>query len=236
MNKETLSKRSRENLAKKKAVKKAAKKKPVKKIKSLEEMQAEIDKLEATRQELFKKKAPIDAQLTRGYNRIKKLQESISTIVVADKTKGKIDWEWTLHEDGHSSDMVRHNYFCKCIEDLGLYGGGYFPETKQHIVQVMLKKDKKSIAKTIKALNLLLPFIKPLKNGYKYIDIFEYTCSENGVWFMHIDEKNSKFHIMKTTYSNTETKKKFDNLPDIIAHIHRFLPYEKDEGDNFGCD
>jgi hypothetical protein len=124
--------------------------------------------------------------------------------------------------------MNVYRAYDKKLLSMGLWSGGYIPETGQRGVKVMLiKDDEESLKKTIVGLEKVLPFIKPIvTSGYKIVGIFEHTLSENGVFYMLIDDKNSVYKLMSDVYRRTHELKKFNSLESIIKYVQENHWYE----------
>jgi hypothetical protein len=173
--------------------------------------------------ELYKEMAPIESKLSRLHSRSKKLEEQIDKIRISRK---KTDWAWILSESGHDG-MEKYRHREQKLREIGLRSSGYLREIQQVCVQVMLTKndDGTSLSATMKGLKKILKYIKPFQ-GYKYLDIFEHTLSEGGVWNLLIDEEKNEYKIQVTIYGREETRHTFDNLKDALKKIQETYYYE----------
>ena len=190
--------------------------------------QKELKALEERRNELFKLQTPINKKLVSNYNKIEKIKNEIGKILISENP---CDWNLLLDEQmGH---IVYSQYDVE-LQKRGLFGGGYFPETNQRCIKVMLTKNNiESFNKTISALKEILPFIKPLINGdykgFKFIDIFEHTLSEQGTYYMFVDEIENVYKLMQDRYHTTYDLKVFDSLESIIKYVQDNHWYQSDE-------
>lgn len=195
---------------------------------TVKEIEKEIELNEEKREELFKKKVPIDRNLTRLSNRNSKLSDQIAKIRATSK---KTDWEWLLQEDNSHSSMEKYYLRQKKLREIGLGSQGVFPTTRQVQIRVALtKNDKTSLPKTLKGLKKVLKYIKPVE-GMKRIDIFEASLSENGVWELVINEKETKYNIQVTRWHRTEVRHKFNNLKEALETIQKSYYYEDIEAE-----
>ena len=193
----------------------------------LDTLKGKLVLLEKRRAELFELQKPINKELVTNYDKIEDVKNKIGKLQVADmKTP---DWKELLTEN---NGAVLYEKYNKELEIRCLYGGGMLPSTGQRCIKVKLKKgDKKSYTSTIDALEEVLPFVKPFPNneksdiaGYKFVDIFEETLSENGSYYMLI--KTNDYRLMRDWHCRTEELKRFKSLAGIIKYIQEHHPYE----------
>ena len=184
--------------------------------------------------ELSKKIEPLQNKSSCLSAKLRNIQELIDTKKIADKKR--IDWEWMLHVNNDET-MVKHRKREEELRKLGLIASGFFSETQQEHVEVMLiKGDPKSLKQTLAGLKKILPIIKPLpKDDFKHVGIFEHTCSEYGVYEMHINEEKGHYEIIKTVYHRPSSIKTFATLRDMIIYIQQNIWYESKDGDKEEC-
>lgn len=191
---------------------------------NIEKLQNEIKKLEARREELFKLKEPIDEELVSSYNKIEKLKNKIDKIVL---TSDNVNWNYLLDaETGMES-------YKECSERLcmrGLYGPCGAIKNKR-CFQIMLYKDKtESLAKTYNGLIELLPYLDYNDfddyKSYKFVDIFEYTLSENGSYYCLINEERNEYILMQDKWRITNELKRFTTLMSMLEYIQENHYYE----------
>jgi len=190
-------------------------------------LQKEMKKLVERRKELFKLLEPIQSELSSNYKKIEKIKNEIGKLKI---DKNPTDWNLLLDEN---SGYTVYNKYSEIVQQKGLYYGGYFPETGQRCIKVMLTKNSiESFNKTILALKEILEFIKPLHEtypGFKFIDIFEYTLSENGSYYMLFNEEEKIYKLMLDRYHVTHELKVFDSLEKIIKYVQENHWYKESE-------
>lgn len=103
---------------------------------------------------------------------------------------------------------------------------GYVPATKQSCVQFSGYRHD-PIQSQVEDLEMWLPHVKPNKKGYKFIDVFEYTASAHGIFFLEFYPKS--IHLNKTTYGTTATLKKFKTVAETVEYVVEHHPYEGNE-------
>jgi len=198
---------------------------------TVKELEAEIAKNDAKRDELFKAMAPIERKLTRLYNANKRHRERIAKLKIEKaKNSKRTDWKYVLMADEGSQ---HYHYQVEALRSIGLSRSGYCQETMQTIIQVgLIKNDPESLKTTLAGLRKVLPHIEMGHedkdgNPYKYIDIRERTLSAGGVYFLAINEEVNKYAVMKTTYGHTEEKISFDTLKKALTYIQQYVWYER---------
>ena len=156
-------------------------------------------------------------------DKIKKTrQEQESCQMASEMTKEeKIDY--FLFEDGWV-DGERYDARQKFWNSVGLHQSGYFPETEQIQLELMLYKGVgDNFEQTVAVLQEVLPFVKPLK-GVKHLKIFEHTLSEYGSYGVEISEDS--FDVVVWTYGRKRTVKSFDNLRSMVQYVQQHHYYE----------
>lgn len=151
---------------------------------SVEQLQAEFERLESEMSPLIKQRELLNEKVKRLYQRQKQVDELKSKLqYAAMQESGEADWSMLL-DAGFSGDRY-YNESKAALKKLvpsGAVGfSGYFSDTQQHALQIKLTRhDKKQIEEGAKALELLVPFYKPLKeqHGWLIFDIFEASLSE----------------------------------------------------------
>jgi hypothetical protein len=184
-----------------------------------------LKELEERRKVLFKLKEPIDKELTANYNKINKIKDEIGKVLIT-----KTPSNWNLLLDEQSGEFVYKKYSEK-LNEKGLIGGGYLPDTGQRCIKIaMIKGDKSSFSNTFTALNEILPFIKSItkgnNKGFKYVDILESTLSENGCYYILLNRKEKIYKLMQDRYHHTSELKIFNSLIDILKYIQNNHWYE----------
>lgn len=187
----------------------------------MENLQKQLNELENRRSELFRLKEPIDAELCSNYDKIEKLKNQLATQKI--KT-GNVSWNYLLTPDaGKEVYKEANNRLAKF--DLSMFC--YFPETNQMCVRIgLIKNSQESYSKVIAGLKEVLPFILPLKDGYKHIGVFESTLGEHGVYNCLINEQNNDYKLIFCYYSRKIEKDKFTSLEELISYVQKNHYYE----------
>jgi len=148
--------------------------------------------------------------------------ESIKDQIADQKIQQSIepDWEFLLKND---NGTVAYNELKRQLEKFGLETGSYNPETNQMVVQISLKSnDSDGLHLAHDGLNEVIPHIDAVF-GYKFIDIFEHTLSEDGAYSLHIYEKeHNQFKLMITRWHRESVVYESDNLMDVLAYIQKY--------------
>lgn len=143
-----------------------------------EELQAEIERLETRRQELFKQKEPIDAELVSSYDTIQNLRDKVAKIELAGLAE---DGSIIYHLDMTNDSSVRHSAASKFFQDMGVMSFGFRRDTMQRAITItMTKGSEESFTKTKAAVETILPYLKEGEDGNRRFDILEHTCSAGG--------------------------------------------------------
>lgn len=130
---------------------------------------------------------------------------------------GNIDWFWLLSSKDET--MVKYKYMEEKLRELNLWTSGNILETEQNQIKIAFYDDV-SVQDILKGLNEILPFIKPLKDGYKEISIHDKDCCEYGSYYLEIYE--DRFDITKTGWcqcSVREILKSFTSLEEALKYI-----------------
>lgn len=187
-----------------------------------EELEKEKQKLEKDLESLRKNYKTLINKLTKTADRISEIDSEL------DKRNLKGNDIEKLLETFPETETKR-----KLLRDLlskfGLSAEGYFPDTGQRCIQLSLKKgSKESLQKTYDGIQLVLPYLKPVRDGNIYIDIFESTLSSRGIYTLII--KKDKFEVEKTTYGHPEIIYSNKDLKKVLEYIQKHHYY--DEGDD----
>ena len=178
----------------------------------------EIADIEAKREALFKIKKPIDESLVALHKQKEKAQDKLAIIQTAKPKTPEEEINYFLHSNGNEG-QAKYNAGKKFFGDMGLNKSGIYPETGQVGLSLMMTKGcNKSYEKTLATINLLLPHMKPLNEGYKIFSIFEHTLSEYGCYslFIHAD---GTFEVSKMAWHRRSTEAKFNTLEEVITYI-----------------
>jgi len=148
--------------------------------------------------------------------------ESIKDQIAEQKIQQSIkpDWQFLLKND---NGTVAYEELKQQLAKFGIGTRSYNPETNQMVVQISLKSNDADGLKLVHdGLNEVIPHIIP-KFGYKFIDIFEHTLSEDGSYSLYIYEKeHNQFKLMITRWHRESVVYESDNLMDVLAYIQKY--------------
>lgn len=178
----------------------------------VQKLQKEIKKLEDRREELFDLKKSIDEEIVFSDKKLEKLKNNLDIMVAKPK-----DWDWLLK----IGSTARFEMLEKALEDCDITVGCNYAVDDQHSIQIALYQ-KKSLEKTLRGLEELLPHIRPWEDGFKYVSIFEHSLSKNGSYALKVGEK---FSLIKSTHKNS-TIKTFKNLKTALEYIQKHHYYK----------
>lgn len=197
-------------------------------------LEAEISMLEDKRAALFKQKAPIDNALIEAHNKISKLRDQIAEMKFADMKGQHGDWPQILH---YEEGMVHYRAAERLLKEIGLRSpGGMLRESKQRVVGIQIGRSAKpeTVAQIKASLEMVIPAIIPIKSeldgaNVRYIDIFEYTLSEGGIFFAEQLSDTGKWRVLKTTYGRTRLIEDFENIDDFLNAVQRKWYYDDED-------
>lgn len=193
----------------------------------IEKITTEINTIDDKLVEVRDQYDKVNKELLRLISRRKTLVDNKNKIIIG--SSNKVNWGLLLEENGNGS-MVTYKELELKLATFGLLHSGYIPEISQRAVQIcMTKGDKESLANTLKGLTTVLPYIKALPSteskGYKFVDIFEHTLSENGVYHLYVGKNDCK--VTFTRYGREEIVKTAKTLKEILVYIQGNLWYNK---------
>ncbi len=100
---------------------------------------------------------------------------------------------------------------------------GYTLETLQPRFSVCIERDGSNIKKTLKGLNLLLPHLKPTKNGNLNVGIFDYMLSEYDSYSIDIYPDFSKAIVLGYYKKGEEFE---GSLEDTLKYVKKYHWYD----------
>jgi len=196
----------------------------------MKDFEAEIKHLQDSISPLIAERDKLNRKIMSINDKIKKVRQEQETCQMASGMTKEEKIEYFLFEDG-LVDGERYKARQKFWSSMRLHQSGYFPETEQIQLELMLYKGiGDNLEQTVTALEEVLPFIKPLK-GVKRLKIFEHTLSEYGSYRVEISE--TSFDVVVWTYGRKSTVKSFDNLRSMVQYVQQHHYYESsvDEDD-----
>ncbi len=185
--------------------------------------------LEKRNKELHKLLKPIEDKISSNGEKIDSIQDEIGKILLSETLN------WTLLLDCYSGQLV-YDKFCEEMRRRNLLTGGIIQETSQNSIKIALIKNNTEFTnKIIDSIKEISPFLKPFKKGaykgFKFIDIFEHTLYENGVYFILFNDKKNIYKLMKTRRHSTYELKVFNSLEKIMKYIEENHYYNSLEGE-----
>ncbi len=179
-----------------------------------------IEELQVEREKLSKR-------ITYWHNRLKKELERkydfVSKMTVKDA-----DWKEILEQD-HPETKVKYEVYNKLMHELGFWPGGYYQETMQRIIKIMIRRtsENECIKKTMQSLKIIIPHIKPIKckNGRKY-KVIQIFCDHEGGIPELVVKNDGKMCIAYTRYHRFELLTKWDTLKNTMLDIGLRFAYE----------
>ena len=177
---------------------------------------------------------------TTIYKKLSKLKEKRDTINLSTVALENVNWNYLL-ADANNNTTAKYNKMQEMIGKLrkqynlnysGLTNGGYWVDTDQIALKISLVyNDTENTKNIIKALEVVLPYIKPLKDGYKRIDIFDHNLSLYANYYMLINEEGQTKIL-----SSSGNDYKWDTLENTMEYIQQSLwcegGEEEDSDDN----
>ena len=194
----------------------------------MKDFDKEIEKIVEQLTPLYEQQEALNKKITALQKKRKKLREDKEKAQLQTPMTKEQEIEYFLFEDGFV-DGERYQARQKYWNDKGWWQSGYFHEIQQVNLSLMLYKgDADNLEKTIKNVEEVLPFLKPL-NGKKRLDIFEHTLSENGSWTVEIDDES--FDLVLHRYRRRSVEKQFKTLRELLKYIQK-NHYYSDGDDN----
>jgi len=194
-------------------------------IKDIElKIQKYSEEIEGLREDL----KPIQNKIDWRYNRIRSLKNDIVDIRSGD---GDTDWEWLLSVsdiNGSEKYYLRNSK----LAEIGLASSGYFPETNQACVRVILERDcsDERIDEVYEGLLKIRKYITPIKTEdgtkVKIFDIFEYTLSESGSYSLFFNVQSRYWSVVFARFGRKEKLYSHKNLKKVLDHIRKHHYYE----------
>jgi len=196
----------------------------------MNDFDSKIVALEIEREPLFEEREKITQQIVKINKKIEKLRDQKEKQQMQKPMTTAQEIEYFLFEDGRVSGK-RYEARSKFWESKGLYSSGYFPDTEQVNLQLMLYKGKgDNLEQTIKSVEEVLPFIKANDQGVKRLDVFEHTCSEHGSYNVEITDNS--YDLVVHRWHRKSTEKSFDNLRSLVEYVQEHHYYESSVDSN----
>ena len=192
----------------------------------MKDFDKEIAELEAKREPLVVERDKLTAKIVKISKKIEKLREEQELVEMKQPMAPEEEIEFFLFEDGCVSGE-RYKAREKFWNDMGLWHSGYYPETSQIRLEVMLYKGvNDNLEKVFTTLEKVLPYIKT-QNGMKRLGVFEHSLSENGSYAVEITDQS--FDLVVHRYGRKSAVKSFDNLLALLQYVQKHHYYESSE-------
>lgn len=152
------------------------------------------------------------------------LQEDLDQLTFVANTSGDDDWGFLLTTFPETD--VKYKALQAAVRKYGLHQAGYWLETRQSVIEVMLYQDDVAdMNRQIEGLKKIIPHLIPFEAGNKRIKIFEDTLSENGSYSLFIWP--DRYELVHTRYSHDYVKKTTATLEEIVDYIRINHWYEE---------
>lgn len=172
---------------------------------------------------LYAEREALGGKITKLISQIEKLRGQKEKEQMNQPMTPLQEMEYFLFEDGSVSGdryKAREKYW----RSKGLYSSGYYPELEQVRVKLMMYKgEQDNLELTISTLEEVIPLLK-VHEGVKRLGIFEYTCSEYGVWGVEITD--TSFDLIVHRWHRKSTEKSFDSLRGLVQYVQQYHYYE----------
>jgi len=185
---------------------------------SVEELKERKKELEENINNLRRKYKSISDALIKQNGALKKIDEALDSKLLKLENVGEL-------LETFPETNIKRQLLDTYLKDFNLTTDGYFPETEQTCIKIMLyRNNDKHLEKVYNGIIKLLPYIKPLKNRKKIFSIFEHTLSLYASYFLTVTKDNifevtTDLEFMKSLYSNKDLMK-------VLKYIQKNHYYE----------
>ncbi|MEH2517400.1 hypothetical protein V1279_002973 [Bradyrhizobium sp. AZCC 1610] len=188
--------------------------------KSLAELRSELVDEERKRDDLFAQRAPIDRKIEHSAKRISHLNELIGQIIVAEaKDKGP-DWQ-TLVRSNVNDGLSYHRHVLDAFNDIGIFADGFWSDTNDRCLRIMLTKgSQESFDTTKKAIELIAPLLTE-KDGMVRFGIFEHSLSSGGIYTLLVSKDLKRAKVKLNRWDKFE-----GTLNEVLIRIQRDHYYD----------
>ena len=188
---------------------------------SLEQLNNEKNKLEENLKNLREEYKKITDKIIYNDSRLKTINELIdSKTLTLENTEELLNY----FPETKARQELRNKYLCQW----NLKGESYIPETNQVCIRIALERHNDKITElTHEGIIKLLPYIKQLKEGFKYIDISEHTLSECYSYCLQVYP--DEFKVIARRFSRVYTIFSSKDLMETLKYIQKHHYYKEDE-------
>lgn len=203
----------------------------------LQDLQTRLESVEKGIKRTRKQIAPLERALTKHCNLRRNLADQISVLqqkLVIEENNPDSLALFYLNSPNSGSEV--YNDATKFFRDLGVMQSGYFPDTGQYQIQIMMDQDRSNLEQVLEALTRLSPHIKPLVHDrtgdlYKCIAIMEKDLHQ----FYHYE---IRYYVLANEWVLIRDRSELirtKNLEDVLAEACSECYYngtETDEDDD----
>lgn len=140
----------------------------------------------------------------------------------------KHDINFWLFEDG-SVTGKRYSDRDEFVKGLDLFHSGYYFETEQIRLQLVVMPYGKPMEGQLQGVLAVLPYLKPLKDGFVRFDVLTNDCNYSGIVSILVDKETNLAKITLTRYSVEYDITEFDTIENTIKELWNRYSIEKDE-------
>jgi len=195
--------------------------------KTLAQLRADREDANRHRKQLFEQMAPIQRSLEHNHKKISSLDEQIGRLMVAEATTP--DWPQLVKETGEGG-MAMHNYMTEQFRTIGLWPEGYWMDTNDRCLRIMMTRDDpESFKKTKAAVELTAPLLTPHADGLVWYGIFEHNLSAHGIWMLKVTPDLREAKVSRDRWDDNKAS---GTLDVVLSYIQDQLYY--DRKDNSG--
>lgn len=132
-------------------------------------------------------------------------------------------------------DVTRSKYYEEARKVLrklpGTYQCSYIPDA-DYQVSVQIRLERATPLDEQQGILTVLPYVKAV-NGWKFVDIFEYTLSAYGCWALLINEDETRYCVCSRPHVGKEPRHprfETDNIHAALEYIYKHHPYTWENG------
>ncbi|AQW88613.1 hypothetical protein FDH34_gp088 [Serratia phage BF] len=146
-----------------------------------EQIEQEISDLTNRNTEIRTIINPYETELSSNWKRIERLNDRLSAIVSSQLETEEEQIPYFLQAENGMEHYRKSQQF---FDSMGFMSSGYYPETNQKCLQIVLYKDRCRDTMMKDSIKKVLPFILPAQDDtvgeVKRFGLFEHTLSEGG--------------------------------------------------------
>lgn len=200
----------------------------------LEDVNTQIDSVR-------EKIAPLQKQFVDLNNSRKEILEKIGEIKTIEILKQGHDEQVSFFVNTSPDSHVMYNAASKFFGEMGIISDGFSPDVKQVAFSLGIEPDESNIDLVFNSLIDLVPFLKPQRNSMICFSLNEFTCAENGSFYLVYNTKSEVWSVfaysaLRFAKSQPDIKKhrarmSSKYLRDVLKYIAKHHPIYNDEND-----